>query len=59
MCSGKEKLVIVVMSTTTDFWKDVSKIYQTYNVISSSIDGISNECNISVFWKDHFGSFVQ
>ena len=36
------------------FWKDVSKINETSNVIASSIDGISDECNISVFWKDHF-----
>ena len=39
-----------------DFWKDVSKINQTSNVIDSSFDGISGESNISVFWKDHFSS---
>ena len=41
------------------FWKDVSKINQTSNVIASSIDGISGECNISVFWKDHFSSILN
>ena len=41
------------------FWKDVSKINQTSNVIVSSIDGISGECNISVFWRDHFSSMLN
>ena len=41
------------------FWKDVSKIIQTFNVIAISIDGISGECNISVFWKDHFSSILN
>ena len=41
------------------FWKDVSKINQTSNVTASSIDGISGECNISVFWKDHFSSILN
>ena len=41
------------------FWKDVSKINRTSNVIASSIDGISSECNISVFWKDHFSSILN
>ena len=37
----------------------VSKINQTSNVIASSIDGISGECNISVFWRDHFSSILN
>ena len=41
------------------FWKGVSKINQTSNVIASSIDGISGECNISVFWRDHFSSILN
>ena len=41
------------------FWKGVSKINQTSNVIASSIDGISGECNILVFWKDHFSSILN
>ena len=40
-------------------WKDVSKINQTSNVIASSIDGISGERTISVFWKDHFSSILN
>ena len=40
-------------------WKDVSKINQTSNVIASSIDGISGECKILVFWKDHFSSILN
>ena len=38
---------------------DVSKINQTSNVIASSIDGISGECKILVFWKDHFSSILN
>ena len=41
------------------FWKDVSNINQTSNVIASSIDGILGEFNISVFWKDHFSSILN
>ena len=41
------------------FWKDVSTINQTSNVIARSIDGISSECNSSVFWKDHFSSILN
>ena len=37
----------------------MSKINQTSNVIASSIDGISGECNISVCWKDHFSSILN
>ena len=32
---------------------------QTSNVIASNIDGISGECNISVFWKEHFSSILS
>ena len=37
----------------------MSKINQTSNVITCSIDGISGECNISVFWKDSFSSILN
>ena len=37
----------------------MSKINQTSNIIASSIDGISGECNISVLWKDHFSSILN
>ena len=41
------------------FWKDVSKINQTSNVIASSIGRISGECNISMFCKDNFSSILN
>ena len=42
-----------------DVWKNVSKINQTSSVIASSIGGISGECNILMFRKDHFSSILN
>ena len=37
----------------------IMTVSSTSNVIASSIDGISGECNISVFWRDHFSSILN
>ena len=37
----------------------VKSIVLRTNVIASSIDGISGECNISVFWEDFFSSILN
>ena len=42
-----------------DFWKDVSKINQSFNVIVNCINGVSGESNISYFWKDHFSTILN
>ena len=42
-----------------DFWKDVSKINQSFNVIANCIDGVSGESNTSYFWKDHFSTILN
>ena len=41
------------------FWKDVSKINQSSNVIANCINGVSGESNISYFWKYHFSIILN
>jgi len=42
------------------FWKDVSKMNRiNSNVLASTINGVSGECNITKMWHDHFSDLLM
>ena len=49
----------VTTSNNDGFWKNVSKINHSSNVIANCIGGVSKESNVSYFWKDHFSTILN
>ena len=42
------------------FWKDVSKMnHINSNVLASTINGVSGECNITKMWHDHYSDLLN
>ena len=42
------------------FWKDVSKLNRiNSNVLASTINGVSGECNITKMWHDHYSDLLN
>ena len=42
------------------FWKDVSKMNRVNsNVLASTTNGVSSECNITKMWHDHYSDLLN
>ena len=42
------------------FWQDVSKMnHINSNVLASTINGVSGECNITKMWHDHYSDLLN